>query len=69
MALDKNQLKQEIKQILQDMMQRDNASFEEFAERLSTAIDNYVKQAEIIYTGGLSAPSGAVTGTFNGNLE
>ena len=69
MALNKNELKQNIKQILIDMMQRDTASYEEFAQRLADAIDTYVKQATINYTSGLTAPNGAVTGTFNGNLS
>lgn len=69
MALNKDELKQNIKQILIDMMQRDTASYEEFAQRLADAIDTYVKQATINYTSGLTAPNGAVTGTFNGNLS
>ena len=69
MALNKDELKQNIKQILIDMMQRDTASYEVFAQRLADAIDTYVKQATINYTSGLTAPSGAVTGTFNGNLS
>jgi hypothetical protein len=69
MALNKNQLKQEIIQILTDMMQREHNSIDEFADRLATAVDNYVKQATIVYENGLVSPMGAVTGTFNGHLE
>jgi len=71
MALNKTQLKNGIKQLMQDMMQRDQASIDEFAERLATLIDNYVKEATIVYESGLTAPpmGGAVTGTFNGHLE
>ena len=51
-------------------LQRENTSIEEFATRLSDAIDDYVKEADIIYTTGLtSATGGVVTGTFEGNLE
>ena len=43
MALDKNILKASIVTIMTDMLSREETSVEEFAERLSTAIDAYVK--------------------------
>lgn len=64
MALNKTALKNEIKSLLDDMKTREQDSTEEFATRLSNAIDDYVKDLEIGYTTGLIAPSGAVTGTF-----
>lgn len=70
MALNKNQLKTNIIAIMQDMMMREETSIEEFAERLADAVDDYVKEAEIVYLSGLtSATGGVVTGTFQGNLE
>lgn len=71
MALNKAQLKIDIKDLLTDMLTREENSIEEFATRLSDKIDVYVKTATVKYTGGLIAPNngGAVTGTFNGNLE
>jgi len=69
MALDKDVLKNDIKELLTDMLTREDTSIQEYAERLSTAIDDYVKQATIIYTSGLAAPSGAITGTFQGQLQ
>lgn len=70
MALNKIHLKTNIIGIMTDMLQRENTSIEEFATRLSDAIDDYVKDADIIYTTGLtSATGGVVTGTFEGNLE
>lgn len=70
MALNKTALKTDIVGIMTDMLQRENTSIEEFATRLSDAIDDYVKEADIIYTTGLtSATGGVVTGTFEGNLE
>ncbi|MBP4140014.1 hypothetical protein [Flavobacterium geliluteum] len=69
MALNKETLKQDIISIITDMRARDENSDQEFAERLSTAIDTYVKAAKIIYQSGLVAPNGAVTGTFQGKLE
>lgn len=70
MALNKAQLKNDIVGLLTDMLTRDDTSINEFAERLSDKIDDYVKSADINYTNGLtSATGGVVTGTFNGNLE
>ncbi|AUS04480.1 hypothetical protein [Pseudotamlana carrageenivorans] len=69
MALNKTQLQADIKNLLTEMMQRENTSIDEFAERLSNSIDDYVKSASIQYNSGLVAPNGAVTGTFNGNLN
>lgn len=69
MALDKSKLKGDIKDILADMIKRENNSFDEFANRLADAIDVYVKDAEIIYTGGLTASSYPVVGTFEGKLQ
>lgn len=71
MALNKDNLKSKIVQIMSDMMEREDTSIEEFATRLSTAIHEYVTDAKITYQTGLVAPSGggAVTGTFNGFLE
>lgn len=69
MALDKATLKIQIVGLLTDMMLREQTSIDEFATRLSDAVDSYVKTATVVYTDGLTAPNGAVTGTFNGNLE
>ena len=70
MALNKAQLKTDIVSLLTDMLMREETSIEEFADRLSDKIDVYVKSAAIIYTTGLtSATGGAVTGTFQGNLQ
>jgi hypothetical protein len=69
MGLDKTNLKNDIVSIMSDMMQRENTSIDEFATRLSDAIDSYVKQASVVYTSGLVAPNGNVVGNFNGRLE
>ncbi len=68
MALNKQNLKNNIVQLMSDMMTREEISIEEFAARLSNAIDVYIKEATIVYSSGLSAPNGVVTGMFNGNL-
>ncbi|MDK7376063.1 hypothetical protein QP519_11020 [Weeksella virosa] len=69
MALDKSKLKRDVIEIMHDMMTREKTSIEEFAERLSTAVDVYVKEAEIVYESGLTAPNGPVGGTFKGKLK
>ncbi len=69
MALSKSSLKSDIKQLLADMMRKEENSFDEFADRLATAIDGYVKKAEIEYISGLTNQGGPVTGTFNGKLK
>lgn len=69
MALNKNDLKGDIIQIMKDMRKREANADEEYAERLANAIDSYVKNATIVYTAGLTAPNGPVTGTFEGNLQ
>lgn len=70
MSLNKSQLKGRIVQLLIDMRTKTEVSDEEYAERLSDAVDEFVKTATIVYTSGLAVPMyGPVTGTFNGNLE
>lgn len=69
MALNKEDLKNNIIQIMKDMRTRTENADEEYATRLSDAIDSYVKAATIVYTTGLTAPNGPVTGTFEGNLQ
>lgn len=69
MALNKNALKNNIKTLMSEMRERTENADEEYADRLATAIDDYVKQAKIVYQTGLTAPQGPVTGVFQGNLE
>jgi len=70
MPLDKPALKQEIVSLLTDMLERENTSIDEFATRLSNAVDEFVKGADIVYTSGLiDGESMSVTGIFNGQLQ
>jgi len=78
MALNKKTLENEIVSILSNLLERDDELKEgqknptvEFAAKLSNAIDDYVKNAEIKYTSGLVAPTsgGPVTGSFTGKLS
>lgn len=67
MALNKEGLKVKLVQIFSNHSTESNV--EQVAQELADAIDEYVKQAEIIYTAGLTAPNGPVTGVFEGKLE
>lgn len=67
MALNKQELKIKFIQIFNNHSTENNV--EKVAKELADAIDEYVKEAKIIYTTGLTSPSGAVTGVFEGKLE
>ena len=72
MALVKQTLKTEIKSILNSLKtETDQAqAIDEFADRLATAIDNYIKTATVNTTvTGSSATGGPVTGTGIGTLS
>lgn len=67
MPLNKVTLKNKLIQIFSQPDTDSNV--EQVAEQIANAIDEYVKEAKIVYTNGLTAPNGPVTGTFNGNLQ
>jgi hypothetical protein len=67
MPLNKVTLKNKFVQIFSQEDTESNV--EQVAQQLADAIDDYVKEAKIVYTAGLVAPNGPVTGTFNGNLQ
>ena len=67
MPLNKVTLKNKLVQIFSQEGTESNV--EQVAQQLADAIDDYVKEAKIVYTAGLVAPNGPVTGTFNGNLQ
>ena len=51
MPLVKATLKTKIKNLLSDMKTKEEVSDDEFAEKLSTAIDSYIKSATITVSG------------------
>ena len=72
MALVKQTLKTEIKSILNSLKNKTDQAqaIDEFADRLATAIDNYIKTATVNTTvTGSSASGGPVTGTGTGTLS
>jgi hypothetical protein len=76
MALDKATLKSSIQTLLQDMMEREEASFDEFATKLSDAVDIYVKTGTVTVAAGIpvattgspSAQTGTTTATGTGTI-
>lgn len=68
-GLNKEQLKQDYLELMTEMRTRADISDEEFADRFATMIDDYTRNAKIIYVTGLITPEAPVTGTFEGNLE
>jgi hypothetical protein len=67
MALNKAILKAEIKAIMTDMRTREENADDEYADRLSTAIDTFIKTAQVnagipvSTTGTAAAQTGATT--------
>lgn len=75
MGLDKNRLKDKILAILEhcrtydagDNPEDDAAKY--FADQLAIAIVDEIKESDIVYQSGLTAPNGAVVGNFQGQLQ
>ena len=76
MALNKEQLKQGIIRLQQDMQRKTDASMEEYAERLASLIEDFVKSGEVTVQPGISvstvgtatAQTGATTGEGKGTI-
>lgn len=76
MALKKEQLKQGIIALQQDMLTQTNSSTEEYAERLASLIDAFVRSGEVTVNPGISvstagtaaAQSGTTTSVGNGTI-
>ena len=77
MALNKEQLKQGIIRLQQDMQRKTDASMEEYAERLASLIYDFVKSGEVTVAAGISvstagtatAQSGATTSVGKGSIS
>ncbi len=77
MSLNKAKLKSDIENLLEDMMKKEEKSFSEFAERLSTSIDTYIKTATVTVAPGITvntagtaaAQTGATTSTGTGTIS
>lgn len=68
MALNKAGLKTTIKNLMTEMLEKEENSIDEFAERLSAAIDVFVKSGTVTVTvtttGSATAQSGGGTGSI-----
>ena len=62
MALNKEALKQGIIALLRDMLTKTDNSIEEYAERLASLIDDFVKGGEVTVKSGIPLQAGAYTG-------
>ena len=76
MALDKQALKQGIIRLQQDMLTKTEADTEEYAERLASLIDAFVRSGEVTVNAGISvstagtavAQTGTTTSTGTGTI-
>ena len=66
MALNKEQLKQGIIRLQQDMLTKTDASMEEYAERLASLIDAFVKSGEITVAPGIQVSTAGTATTQTG---
>jgi hypothetical protein len=62
MALNKQALKQGIIDLQRDMLTKTNDSIEEYAERLASLIDAFVKSGEVTVQPGITLQAGTYTG-------
>ena len=76
MGLNKEQLKQGIITLQQDMLTKTDSSTEEYAERLASLIDAFVRSGEVKVAAGITvsttgtaaAQSGTTTSVGNGTI-
>ncbi|MCX6266857.1 MAG: hypothetical protein NTW16_05795 [Bacteroidetes bacterium] len=77
MPLQKAPLKQGIANLMKDMMDRTDPSYDEFADRLSTLIETYVKTGTVTVALGIpvstagspTAQTGSTTATGTGTIS
>ena len=77
MALNKQALQQGIIALQQDMQRKTDASMEEYAERLASLIDTFVRSGEVTVNAGISvntagtaaAQTGTTTSTGTGTIN
>ena len=62
MSLNKEELKQGIIRLLQDMLTKTDNSIEEYAERLASLIDAFVKSGEVTVRAGITLQAGTYAG-------
>ena len=68
MPLDKNRLKDRLKQVYKSLKSSDlneESGLDLLCQEMASAIIDEVKELKIMYQSGLAAPNGAVTGQIN----
>ena len=66
MALNKEQLKQGIIALQQDMQRKTDASMEEYAERLASLIDTFVRSGEVTVQPGIAVTTAGTAASQTG---
>jgi len=66
MGLNKEQLKQGIIRLQQDMLTKTDASMEEYAERLASLIHDFVKSGEVTIAPGISVTTAGTAASQTG---
>nr|DAN71637.1 MAG TPA: hypothetical protein [Caudoviricetes sp.]DAR83967.1 MAG TPA: hypothetical protein [Caudoviricetes sp.] len=66
MALNKEQLKQGIISLQRDMLTKTEPSMEEYAERLASLIDTFVKSGEVTIAPGISVTTAGTAASQTG---
>lgn len=62
MALNKKKLIDDIIQIQKDMLKKEEQDFDDYAEKLASAIDEFVRSGEVTVNTGISVQAGTYTG-------
>ncbi|MDO4782623.1 MAG: hypothetical protein Q4A09_05315 [Capnocytophaga felis] len=62
MALNKKKLIDDIIQIQKDMLEKEEQDFEDYAKKLASAIDEFVRSGEVTVNTGISVQAGNYTG-------
>ena len=72
MALNTDALKEDLKaayELARNSESDGEDSLNQFCGAIALAFEKYVKTAQVVYTQGLLAPNGPVTGTFNHTIQ
>ena len=72
MSLNRLQLKNDIKTAFdaqKNKTENQDQAIDDLADKIATAVENYVKSITIISTPALTSPSGPVTGTISNTVE
>ena len=66
MALNRTKLVEDIVKIQKEMLSKEQPDFELYAQKLATAIEQFVKSGEVVVEKGISVQAGSYTGVTTG---